>query len=351
MASRNDRAVKDGSGREFADHAGRRHTRGRGAMRSRSTHWRYTAGTATFCMLAFAIMAGCKVDQQKEVATYRKVLDQSAATMPYDEQTPLTLGTAMALANANNEQLARSGEDYLQAIIDKNRAVAAFLPTLAFQPSYTVEESPRGSVDVASTAGFRRLTGSSLQKLEAPVVGSINLFRGGADVANVRGAEANIEARKQLLLDVQAATMLSTAETFYAVLRAERSVAVLKNSLDLQQARLRDVESQFGNGLATRLAVAQTRAQAEATRASLAQAEGDVANARTALALIVGLPRVETALLDVYRVPTTLPTSDDLEAGTLLSRFDIAAAVASREVARNAVQSAFAQYYPRCHST
>jgi outer membrane protein len=325
-------------------------------MNVRSHHRQCVAIVSTVCTLAIALIAGCKVDQQKEVATYRKVLDQSATTMPYDGHAPLTLAAAMALANANNEQLASNGEDYLQAIIDKNRAVAAFLPTLSFQPSYTVEETPSGSVGgavipgsggvVTGAAGFRRLRGSSLQAFQAPVVGSVNLFRGGADVANVRAAEANIEARRQLLLDVQAATMLSTAETFYAVLRAERSTSVLKNSLDLQQARLRDVTSQFGNGLATRLAVAQTRAQAEATRASLAQAEGDVSNARTALALIVGVPRVETALTDDYRVPTTLPTPNELEAVALRSRFDIAAAIASRDAARNAVQVAFAQYYP-----
>jgi outer membrane protein len=325
-------------------------------MKSWPTHRRYTAGLATVSALAIVVMAGCKVDQQKEVATYRNVLDQSAATMPYDEQAPLSLVMAMVLANANNERLASSGEDYLQAIIDKNRAVAAFLPTLSFQPSYTIEETPSGSVGgvaipgsgggVTGAAGFRRLNGNSLQRFEAPVVGSINVFRGGADVANVRGAEANIEARRQLLLDVQAATMLSTAETFYAVLRAERSVAVLTNSLDLQQARLRDVESQFGNGLATKLAVAQSRAQADATKALLAQAEGDVANARTALAFIVGVPQIKSALADNYRTPTTLPTSADEEAEAERSRFDIAAAIASREASRAAVQAAVAQYYP-----
>lgn len=308
---------------------------------------------ALACVIALAVISGCRVDQAKEVATYRKVLNEGAATRPYDSQTPLTLVMAMSLANANNEQLARSGEDYLQAIIDKNRAVAAFLPTLSFQPSYAVEETPRTAVGASSsspgpagTAGYRRLSGDAVHRFEAPVVGNINLFRGGADVANLRGAEANIETRKQLLLDVQAATMLSTAETFYAVLRAERSVSVLKNSLQLQEARLRDVESQFGNGLATRLAVAQTRAQVDATRASLVQAEGDVANARTTLALITGVPRIDVALDDVYRTPTTLPTSPDLEAYAQDARFDIAAAVAAREVAREAVQSAVAQYYP-----
>jgi outer membrane protein TolC len=51
-------------------------------------------------------------------------------------------------------------------------------------------------------------------------------------------------------------------------------------------------------------------------------------------------------LTDNYHAPATLPASENLEAVALRSRFDIASAVASREAARDAVNVAFAQYYP-----
>ena len=227
------------------------------------------AARATGMIAIVAILAGCHVDQKAEVAKYRKELDATSPSAgAWLDDRPLTLVNAMALANANNEQLARGGEDYVQAIIAKNRAVAAFLPTLSFQPSYSVIESPggkqpsgltpgggtsvtpgggAGATVTSGATGYRRLAGSEtvLHRFEAPLVGSINLFRAGADLANLRAAEANIEARRLLLLDLQSSTLLNVAETYFAVLRAERSVAVLGNSLQLQEARLSDVSNQF----------------------------------------------------------------------------------------------------------
>jgi len=71
-------------------------------------------------------MQGCAVDQEKEVAQYRLVLDDNRLppTNELPANEPLTLEQAMALANRHNEQLGLSGEDYVQALIDKNRAVA-----------------------------------------------------------------------------------------------------------------------------------------------------------------------------------------------------------------------------------
>lgn len=327
---------------------------------------------ATAGAVAVLLLAGCKVDQQAEVAKYRSVLDATTpapASPQWGDDRPLALSEAMALANANNEQLARGGEDYVQAIIFKNRAVAAFLPTLTFQPSYSVIESPGGVVPAGTSpgggtsvvpgagaqgvvtsgaSGYRHFAGTSniLHRFEAPLTGSINLFRAGADVQNLRAAESNIEARRLLLLDLQSSTLLNVAQAYYAVLRAERSVAVLSNSLALQEARLADVESQFRNGLATRLTVAQSKSQVEGTRATLIQAQGDVANARTTLALIIGVPKVDAPLVDDYRAPEALAARDEFEQRALHTRPDLAAATALVDVARNGVDVAFAQYYP-----
>ena len=333
-----------------------------------------TSRVAVAATLAIAaLLAGCHVDQKAEVATYRGILDATApkpAAPTWADDHPLALAEAMALANANNEQLARGGEDYVQAIIFKVRAVAAFLPTLSFQPAYSVIERPGGSQPSGTTpgggtsvvpgagaggvvtggaSGYRRLGGGDsnvLHRFEAPLTGSINLFRAGADIQNLRAAESNIVARRLLLLDLQSSTLLSVAQAYYAVLRSERSVAVLGNSLALQEARLQDVENQFKNGLATRLTVAQSKSQVEGTRATLIQAQGDVANARSTLALIIGVPKVDAPLVDDYRAPANLAPRAEFEQQALRGRPDLQAAAALIEVQRNSVAVAFAQYYP-----
>src|SRR5690606_37036922 len=117
--------------------------------------------------------------------------------------------------NQNREALAAQGEDYLQALLNKNRAVAAFLPTVTLQPTFTLSDRPRqqrtttsrpslgsalglpsaggntggSSVSRAgSTAGFRT-EGHHMYRTEVPVVGEITLFNGFGDIATYRASK------------------------------------------------------------------------------------------------------------------------------------------------------------------
>jgi len=327
--------------------------------------------------IAFGLLlsvGGCAVDQQAEVNTYRQVLD---ARWPdpgaYSEGQPLTLVTAMMLANKHNEQLGLRGEDYLQALIAKNRAVAAFLPTVSFQPSFTIEQRATGEASTSTGPGGTGIgqggTGSGTgtantgtvvggggfvnegkisYRTEAPVVGNINLFRGGGDIANLRSAEANIDRQRLLLLDAQATVLLNVAQVYVQVLRSERAVQVLGNSLSVQEARLRDVQQQFDNQLATKLAVAQTQAQVNGTRAALLQAQSDVRNGRHTLALLVGVDRIDGPLSEPSIASKTSgrDAPEVYEQLAIASREDLAAARAAAASARAQVDAAFAQYYP-----
>ncbi|MGN6507057.1 MAG: TolC family protein [Tepidisphaeraceae bacterium] len=336
----------------------------------------------TSALTGLLLIGGCAVDQKKEVSLYRSVLDATSPPPPaYDAKAKLSLIDALSLANANNEQIASSGEDYVQALIAKQRAVAGFLPTVSFQPAYTVEQRPRtgtlstatvpggqggasstgsgnsgatgtGSGAVGSTSstlaasGLRQLSPDVAYSLQAPVVGSINLFRGGYDVAINKAADAIALQRKLQLLDLQSTVLVDVAQTYYAVLRAERSVQLLRNTLQLQEARLRDVTQQFQNGLAIRLAVAQTRAQVDSTRVSLVQAEGDVKNGRSTLAFLIGVPEVNGPLLDDFPMPARVADEVKFENEALRARQDLAAAHAGVEAARHDVDAALAEYYP-----
>jgi outer membrane protein TolC len=314
------------------------------------------------------LLAGCAVDQKKEVALYRTVLDAAVPPVaPYVPGEPLTLPRAMALASANNEQLGLRGEDYVQALIAKNRAVAAFLPTVSFQPSFTIEQTASGNASTSTGPGGTGISGSGTgtaagstsvggggfrtsgdvsHRFEAPVVGNINLFRGFGDVATLRQAEANIATRRDLLLDLQATVLLNVSQTYYQILRSQRAVDVLRNSLALQEARLADVEQQFKNGLAIRLSVAQTRAQVDATRVTLVQAESDVRNGRSTLALLIGVPNVTGPLADDFTVPADRPTEAEFEQDALNTREDLRAAQSAITAAKEGVRAAVAQYYP-----
>jgi outer membrane protein TolC len=310
--------------------------------------------SAPLTIVLTIVLGGCAVDQKKEVATYRRVLDGDAPAEPirYSVDEPLTLDKAMRLANQDNERLAIAGEDYLQALINKDRAASAFLPTVSLEPAYTVTDKPggqTGSGAVGTFGGFR-VVGGTLQRFEAPVVSRINLFNGFADVARLRRANAVAEQRRFQLLDQQALMLLDVARVYFEVLRSERLVQVLETSSSVQDERVRDIEARQNAGLARPLDVAQTRALAADTRVSLTTARSDARNGRTTLAYLIGAPRVDGALdFDSERdlsAAGELAPVEAFQERALDERQDVRAARAGIAAARQAVSAAISQYYP-----
>jgi len=297
-----------------------------------------------------ATLTAC-VDQHKEVQTYRNVVD---AGLPrpksYQPGEPLSLARAMALANEDYEQIGLQGENYLQALIAKNRAVAAFLPTVSFQPQFTIEQPALNGVAAGSTPqatatsnGFV-IRGDTWQQFQAPVAGAMSFSF--VSYPNVQSAEQTIVQQRQLLLDTQATVLLSVAQTYYQVLLSEKQVSVLENSLKLQQARLVDVQGRFQNHLALALEVSQTRAQVASTEASLTQARNDVRDGRHMLAFLVGVPEIDGPLIDEVVLPRNLPSVDEFRAYAAAHRQDLLGAEAAVRAAKYSVDAAIAQYYP-----
>ena len=300
------------------------------------------------------------MNEEKEVAKYRSILDAGATDLAFAPGDPLSLEDALLLANRHNEQIAIGGEDYLQALIDKDRAAANFLPTVSLIPSYSYADggddrrNGQSGEDIGnpsdpddnSGAGGGRNTSTGDGNLDVPVNLRTNLFNGFRDLANLRRAGAEIERQEALMLDLQAVVLLDVAQTYYQVLRSEQSVNVLRNSGKLQGERVRDMRARNQAGMARPLDVAQTEAQASATRASLVSAEADVRNGRTTLAFLTGHDVTSSALVDEMDVPPALPTLDASLAAAGETRHDLAAARLAVATARANVNTAVGQYYP-----
>jgi outer membrane protein TolC len=288
------------------------------------------------------IGTGCSVDQSREVQTYRKVLDAGQVQLPeaFSAGAPLTLEEALALANANNEQLARAGEDYLQALIDKDRAFARFLPTIRFTPSYMRQEE-------SSLGGGNPLIDKFLrtETTDAPLEGTLHLAP-LQDVPALKAAASSAEQRRALLLDRRAILLLDVAQTYYQVVRSEKQVGVLEHSVLIQQQRVRDMEVQRRVGVARPVDVAQTAAQLAATRNSLIQARNDVRNGRAMLAQLMGVASVEGPLAGGFEIPTENRSMDDLLKLAEMHRRDLQAARIQVTTAARRLEAAWGGYFP-----
>jgi outer membrane protein len=159
-------------------------------------------------------------------------------------------------------------------------------------------------------------------------------------------ADATIEQQRQLLLDAQDTILLNVAQGYYQVLRSERQVQVLISTLELQQARVDDVTARVKNGLSRRMDLAQSVADADATRVALVQAQSDVRNGRAVLAFLIGVKSVDGPLDDSFAVPPDPGAEMLFEQQALANRQDFLAAHAAVVAARNAVETFVAEYYP-----
>lgn len=284
---------------------------------------------ALICVLA----SGC-VDQKNEVATYRKVIDgNKPAGVRIASDRVLTLTDALKLAVQNEEQLSLLGENYLQALINKDKAFANFLPQVSLSAGWAYQ---------SAGASFPRHS----QSFDATAPGTWNLFNGFRDYYNVKSADQSIEQQKQLVLDGEQTVLLDVAQTYYSVLTNEQSVDVLANSLSAQEENVRTLEQQFAVGAARRLDVAQAEAQASETRVSLLQSQANVKTSRAMLAFLVDAPIRDNPLRDDFEAPDRVNPLDQWINGAETIRQDLAAANAAVRAARYNVEIAVGQYYP-----
>lgn len=294
--------------------------------------------------------AGCR-DHAADVNLYREMLSARGLERvePLKPGETLSLRRAALLANQDNETLAIHGEDYVQALSDKDRAVAGFLPTISLGPSYTVADYPGsggGSGSVGTIGGFK-IIGDTQRRFELPITANQNLFRGFRDAASFEAAVANVELRRQLMLDAQEELLLDVVRAYYQVLRLERSVEVIQKTLEAQLERVRDARKKLEIGSGKTLDIAQTEAQAATTRVQLVQARGDVRNVRTLLAYLIGSTGEMTgALSDEYQVPAEVGDVKASIEQAYANREDLRAAKSAVVAARHGVTAAIGEYYP-----
>lgn len=281
------------------------------------------------------VAGGCATNQAEDVSEYRNVLQLGEAPQ-FEAGSPLSLETAVLLTNAVNENLSIEGENYLQAIIDRKRAVASFLPTIDLVPSFVFRDE--------TTTMAPGLSDTTL--VDAPLAGQVTLFDGLRNVNRLRASDLAIEERLWLLLDLRESLLLDVSKAYYRVLRAEHLARVLENSVAAQQERVRDMLSRQRVGVARPLDVAQTEAQLSETRVRLLNARNAVKTGRVTLSFLTGCDVIGSQLTDEFALPEQPRTLDELLELAKAQRQDLAGAAAAAERARREVDVAIGQYAP-----
>ncbi len=278
-----------------------------------------------------AVQPGCATNQEDDVARYRELADPGIAPDAGGETTAVSLVEAMRRTATLNERLAAQGERYVQALADRQRSAAALQPTFDLFSDVAVRENAGSDGVIQSNLG---------------VSGQYRLLTGLSDLRNVDAADATIESRRWLILDLRESLLLETAVAYYETLRAERLVAVLESSVAAQAARLQEARARNEAGFARPLDVAQNEAQVSRTRTQLITAQRQVGEARATLSLLTGTDVRQVVLSDNYNPPPSNRSLDELLDLADAHRQDVLAARADAEAARSLVDAAIGQYAP-----
>ena len=292
--------------------------------------------------LLLILLVGCGINQKREMEIYRSVLDegQVAPADVFNPTDPLTLKEALGIANTHSEALALSGEDYLQALINKDRAFARFLPTIAFAPSFMRQEKTSLAAENPLIEKFVRD-----QAVDMPVEGGVRTAP-LSDIPAVSQAAYSAEMKRALLLDGRAVLMLDVAQTYYQVLRAENEIDVLSHSVEVQTRRVSDISARNKAGVARSLDVSQAKARLSETRTAVIRAENDAKNGRAMLAMLLGVPDVKGKLIDGFEVPTGDWPVASLIDQAMTHREDLQASHARVSAAAKQLQAAWGEYFP-----
>lgn len=282
-----------------------------------------------------AFGGGCAVDQDKEMAPYREALGITKPADAAEDGKPATLEQVLEWTNHNYEPLQIEGETYIQSVIERQRAIANFLPTLTLAPEYSHRAGQVGGSN--NRAADQTQVTAGLEQ---------NIFNGFSDVARLYADAATIDERRAILLTLQANVLLDAAGAFYDVLRLEHTVDVLVNTASVQDARVKDIQSRLNNGLARPLDVSQAEAQSAGTRVKLVAARQALSNARTALGLFTAAPMASRPLTDSFDPPADAPGAASMQTLAIRERQELVAADAALRAARHEVDAAFGQYYP-----
>ncbi|HEX6813800.1 MAG TPA: TolC family protein [Planctomycetota bacterium] len=286
-------------------------------------------------LLLWLLPAACATDQQADVDLWRRevALGEAPAFAP---GSPLSLATAVRLANDQNERIAITGEDFVQACAERARINAGFFPQADLAPTYVFREK--------TAAGISFLDSASL--LDVPLHAEWSLFEGFRTKHSSTAADLTAQQRRSLLLDLRETVVLEVVQAYYRVLRAEQRAAVIERSLAAQQQNARDFAARERIGTARTLDRTQAEALVSRTSLELLATRNEARSWRHALCLLTGADVQGSPLHDGFELPDERPAAEALLELAAQQRQDLQAAALAAEAARARVEVAFGQYYP-----
>lgn len=240
----------------------------------------------------------------------------------------LTLAEALRLAAVNNEvpAIARARVDRAKAA--RQEAYYNLLPVLSTSGTYT-----RRAYEVRRTLGTQEVVVQKFDALQADLQLNWDLFDARA-FAGISATQHQLEAQtlesKELLRNLA----FEVAESFYAVLSAERLKEAADRRFHAAEETFADAQGRVEAGLAARNEATRTQLELANARLALQQARTAVVKARLSLSYLVDQRLDTRPIAEPERRVLPRATPETLEGVALEQRADLRAVAKRSEQAR-----------------
>ena len=194
-----------------------------------------------------------------------------------------TLADALAGSYTNSGLLEQNRALLRAADEDVAVALSALRPIIGWTADVTYSDSEARSL---TTGGLVRRTDDTSASLGLSA--EIVLYDGGRSRMGVDIAKESVLATRQSLLGVEQNILLQAVQAFMDVRSNTEIVALRRNNVRVIAQELRAAQDRFEVGEVTRTDVALAEARLAGANALLAQAEGDLAEARAFYRFAVG---------------------------------------------------------------
>jgi len=194
------------------------------------------------------------------------------------EENSMTLRDAISIAFKNNKdiQIQERGIQVARAnILD---ATSRFLPHVNLDASYT-----RNDKVFAENifTGFRNDYRIGLSASES-------VYNGGADIANFRQSQINLNVQNQTLRAKKLDVEFDAKRLFYGLLLARETLSIAEDLVNQAQDHYKDVSDKFQHGTASRFDVLQSKVRVSLLMPQLVAARNDVQYIKADLNKLLG---------------------------------------------------------------
>jgi outer membrane protein len=202
-----------------------------------------------------------------------------------------TLQEALSMAYQTNPTLL-AARAALRSV-DEGVAIAlsGWRPSLNVNGNVARTRSETNIIGGAATTGAVFGSGTTL-RTQQTVSAQFRqpVFRGLKTAASTEQAKAQVMAQRARLQSSEAQVLLDAATSYMDVLRDQAVVELQRNNVQVLTRQFEATNDRFNVGEITRTDVAQAQARLEGAKASLIQAESDLARSRAAYENNVGKP-------------------------------------------------------------